>query len=285
MDSHQLHNNTETEAIYPFSPLSGDLFQPEEIFQLDQPIKPPMQCINSSPPTLLDLNNGTIGHKLSCTTRSGQFSAEVMSDSFYSINDESTSSSPNNNNNDAACFYPSGTSYNNEYFGNCDMDRVAPQIGPRSGLTLKTSPNIPQPANEILMEYQHADNEYSPYNYKSCKRKSDFSSIIPQQSNSSNEYCQYPGEAPNNGVGTDCFFGDQAESICMGTKEAAEFVSEYNLPQRSVVSQQLAALQQRNSYLPFYSGSDADGQPSTSIGGGGILPANVTYSISVESSQ
>lgn len=288
MASHQLHNNTtETNVIYPFSPLSGDLFQPEEIFQLDQPIKPPMECINASPPTLLDLNNGTIGHKLSCTNRSGQFSTEVMSDSFYNINDESTSSSPHNNNNEAACFYPSTTSYNNEYYGNCDIGRAQPPMGPRSGCTLKTSPNTPQPANEILMEFQHADNEhYSQFNYKGYKRKSDLSSIIPQQGNNSNEYCQYSGGAPSNSVGTDCFFGEQSESVCMATKEAAEFVSEYNLPQTSVVSQQLAALQQRNSYLPFYSGIDATaGQQSTSIGGGGGLPANVTYSISVESSQ
>lgn len=286
MASHQLHNNaTETDVIYPFSPLSGDLFQPEEIFQLDQPIKPPMQCVNSSPPTLLDLNNGTIGHKLICTTRNGQFSSEVMSDSFYSINDESTSSSPNNNNNEAACFYPSATSYssqnNNEssdllavdYYGNC-------RAPPRSRLALKTSPNPTQPENEILMEFQHTDNDelhYSQFNYKGCKRKSDFPSNIPQ---GSNEYCQYPGGVPSDDVGTDCYFGDQAESSCMGTKEAAEFVSEYNLPQTPAVSQQLAALQQRNSYLPFYSGTGST-QQSTSI----PLPANVTYSISVESSQ
>lgn len=298
--AHQLHNSTtETDVIYPFSPLSGDLFQPEEIFQLDQPIKPPMQCFNASPPTLLDLNNGTIGHKLSCTSRSGQFSTDVMSDSYYSINDESTSSSPNNNNNESACFYPSATSYSNnnndssdllattvDYYGNCDIVRAQPTIEPRSRLTLKTSPNTPQSANEILMEFQNEDNEehlhYSQFNYKGCKRKSDISVM---QGNSSKQYCQYPGGAQGDGVGADCYFGDRTESICMETKEAAEFVSEYNLPQTSVVSQQLAALQQRNSYLPFYSGIGASGQQSTSIGGGGGLPANVTYSISVESSQ
>lgn len=291
MGSHQLQNSTlETDVAYPFSPLSGDLFQPEVIFQLDQPIKPPM-CINSSPPTLLDLNNGTIGHK-SCATRSEQFSTDVMSDSFYSINDESTSSSPNDNNNEASCFYPTSYSNNNndtsdlatavDYYGNCDM------IGSRSRITLKTSPNTPQPPSENLMHFEHAGNEdlhYSQFNYKGCKRKSDLSSIIPQQGNSSNEYCQYPAGASSNGVGTDCYFGDQVESILMGSKDTAEFVSEYNLPQTSVVSQQLAALHQRNSFLPFYSESDAAGEQSTSIGGGGGLPANVTYSISVESSQ
>lgn len=47
--------------MYQFSPLSGDLFQPEEIFQLDQPLKPPGGVNNSiSPPTFLDLGSGTI---------------------------------------------------------------------------------------------------------------------------------------------------------------------------------------------------------------------------------
>lgn len=303
MGSHHIHSSTtEADVNYPFSPLSGDLFQPEEIFQLDQPIKPPMQCVNSSPPTLLDLNNGTIGHKLSCTTRSGQFSTDVMSDSFYSINDDSTSSaSPNNNNNESACFYPSATSYSNnnndsedllatavDYYGNCDIGRAPPPNGPRNRLTLKTSPNTTHASSEIIMEFQQADNEevhYSQYNYKGGKRKSDFVSMMPQHGNSiSNEYCQYPNGTLSDSIGTDCYFGDQTDSICNGTKETAEFVSEYNLPHTSVVSQQLAALQQRNSYMPFYSGSGAAaGQQSTS--GGGCLPANVTYSISVESSQ
>lgn len=47
--------------MYQFSPLSGDLFQPDEIFQLDHPIKTTEPvATNSSPPTLLDLGSGTI---------------------------------------------------------------------------------------------------------------------------------------------------------------------------------------------------------------------------------
>lgn len=49
--------------MYQFSPLSGDLFQPDEIFQLDHPIKTITETVattNSSPPTLLDLGSGTI---------------------------------------------------------------------------------------------------------------------------------------------------------------------------------------------------------------------------------
>lgn len=48
---------------YDFSNISADLFQPEEIFQLDQPIKPDFIQPNDmarSPPTLLDLGSGTI---------------------------------------------------------------------------------------------------------------------------------------------------------------------------------------------------------------------------------
>ena len=54
---------------YDFLPLGGELFQPEEIFQLDQPLKsqeyaPILHSQNSeiarSPPMLLDLGSGTI---------------------------------------------------------------------------------------------------------------------------------------------------------------------------------------------------------------------------------
>ncbi|XP_072386118.1 uncharacterized protein [Diabrotica undecimpunctata] len=53
---------------YDFTNISTDLFQPEEIFQMDQPVKPDyVNQINQndvarSPPTLLDLGSGTI-HK------------------------------------------------------------------------------------------------------------------------------------------------------------------------------------------------------------------------------
>uniref|UniRef100_A0A1B0GKX5 GCM domain-containing protein n=1 Tax=Lutzomyia longipalpis TaxID=7200 RepID=A0A1B0GKX5_LUTLO len=54
-------DTTNQQDLYQFSPLSGDLFQPEEIFQLDQPLKPPGGVNNSiSPPTFLDLGSGTI---------------------------------------------------------------------------------------------------------------------------------------------------------------------------------------------------------------------------------
>ncbi|RZC42821.1 transcription factor glial cells missing [Asbolus verrucosus] len=50
---------------YDFTNIPGDLFQPEEIFQLDQPIKPDyvpnsQSDMTRSPSTLLDLGSGTI---------------------------------------------------------------------------------------------------------------------------------------------------------------------------------------------------------------------------------
>lgn len=51
-------------AQYDFTNFPNDLFQPEEIFQLDQPIRPDYNVaqneIARSPPTLLDLGSGTI---------------------------------------------------------------------------------------------------------------------------------------------------------------------------------------------------------------------------------
>lgn len=54
-----------TNNQYDYTNISGDLFQPEEIFQLDQPLRPEFaQNCNTdlarSPPTLLDLGSGTI---------------------------------------------------------------------------------------------------------------------------------------------------------------------------------------------------------------------------------
>ncbi|KAI4464704.1 glial cells missing related/glide [Holotrichia oblita] len=69
-DGNHIHNqqfsndiNVNLNNQYDFSNISADLFQPEEIFQLDQPIKPDFVQQNDiarSPPTLLDLGSGTI---------------------------------------------------------------------------------------------------------------------------------------------------------------------------------------------------------------------------------
>ncbi|KAJ8915648.1 hypothetical protein NQ315_003432 [Exocentrus adspersus] len=81
---------------YDFSSISTDLFQPEEIFQMDQPVKPDYVHINQSneiarsPSTLLDLGSGTI-HR------------EFKTEDYWSpsignmlINDDSNNSSNSN---------------------------------------------------------------------------------------------------------------------------------------------------------------------------------------------
>lgn len=56
--------NTTPQPQYDFTNFPNDLFQPEEIFQLDQPLRPDYIVQSSevarSPPTLLDLGSGTI---------------------------------------------------------------------------------------------------------------------------------------------------------------------------------------------------------------------------------
>ena len=60
---HQIDNSSQQQ--YDFANISTDLFQPEEIFQLDQPIKTDFiqhsqNEVSRSPSTLLDLGSGTI---------------------------------------------------------------------------------------------------------------------------------------------------------------------------------------------------------------------------------
>ncbi|XP_023309953.1 transcription factor glial cells missing-like [Anoplophora glabripennis] len=81
---------------YDFNNISTDLFQPEEIFQMDQPVKPDYVNISQnndvarSPPTLLDLGSGTI-HR--------EFKSEDYWNSNINnmlINDDSNNSSNSN---------------------------------------------------------------------------------------------------------------------------------------------------------------------------------------------
>lgn len=88
--------------LYQFSPLSGDLFQPEEIFQLDQPLKPPGGLNNStSPPTLLDLGSGTIQQQ------KGIFPDE-----------ESTNNSSSSRNNESSPHHYEATVFGQSHFHN-----------------------------------------------------------------------------------------------------------------------------------------------------------------------
>ncbi|KAJ8968702.1 hypothetical protein NQ314_002157, partial [Rhamnusium bicolor] len=61
--SYSTEMGTSLSQQYDFNSISTDLFQPEEIFQMDQPIKPDFvqtSDIARSPSTLLDLGSGTI---------------------------------------------------------------------------------------------------------------------------------------------------------------------------------------------------------------------------------
>lgn len=81
------------EAAYPdFPAFTGDLFQPEEIFQLDQPLRPdcPMNAhdVARSPSTLLDLGSGTIKYELKQENQDNywtQFLSEDSSSSHLSL--------------------------------------------------------------------------------------------------------------------------------------------------------------------------------------------------------
>ncbi|KAL2745094.1 hypothetical protein V1477_006511 [Vespula maculifrons] len=89
-----LPNQIPQEASYPeFPTFSSDLFQPEEIFQLDQPLRPDFptnsQDIARSPPTLLDLGSGTIKYEVKQHNQEqtywNQFLSEDSSSSHLSI--------------------------------------------------------------------------------------------------------------------------------------------------------------------------------------------------------
>ncbi|KAG7207533.1 hypothetical protein KM043_009164 [Ampulex compressa] len=86
-----LPNQVPQEASYPeFPSFTGDLFQPEEIFQLDQPLRPDFnsQDVARSPPTLLDLGSGTIKYEMKQhqdQTYWNQFLSEDSSSSHLSV--------------------------------------------------------------------------------------------------------------------------------------------------------------------------------------------------------
>ncbi|XP_020277739.1 transcription factor glial cells missing-like [Pseudomyrmex gracilis] len=89
-----LPNQVSQEASYgDFPPFAGDLFQPEEIFQLDQPLRPDFpsnsQEVARSPPTLLDLGSGTIKYEVKQQNQDqnywNQFLSEDSSSSHLSL--------------------------------------------------------------------------------------------------------------------------------------------------------------------------------------------------------
>lgn len=92
---HPQHLQHQHQQSYQFSPMSDDLFQPEEIFQLDQPLKNQTnttQFTGPSPPTttLLDLGSGVIQHKQ-------QNNKNVIACGIDGLYDETLSRSPTYN--------------------------------------------------------------------------------------------------------------------------------------------------------------------------------------------
>lgn len=93
--AYNLPNQVSQEASYPdFPPFTGELLQPEEIFQLDQPLRPEFtmnsQEVARSPPTLLDLGSGTIKYEMQKQHQDqapywNQFLSEDSSSSHLSI--------------------------------------------------------------------------------------------------------------------------------------------------------------------------------------------------------
>lgn len=91
---YSLPNQISQETPYPeFPTYTSDLFQPEEIFQLDQPLRPDFpinsQDVARSPPTLLDLGSGTIKYEVKHQNQEqaywNQFLSEDSSSSHLSM--------------------------------------------------------------------------------------------------------------------------------------------------------------------------------------------------------
>lgn len=135
--------------IYKFSPLSGEAFQPDEIFQLDQPIRYSNNAFNaSSPQTLLDLGSGTIETKINTSIHG----FNGVSDSFYNLNEDSTSSSQNNDN--SICSYPNyHMSNNNNVIGSNRDD-------PGNSLEILGLNNCDGTGNEHTVEMPRLENNF-----------------------------------------------------------------------------------------------------------------------------
>lgn len=88
---------------YDFANLTADLFQPEEIFQLDQPIKPDLvqhHVVQSdmarSPSTLLDLGSGTIHREFKNEDYWNQSMASIINDDGSNSSSSRFPNSPEN---------------------------------------------------------------------------------------------------------------------------------------------------------------------------------------------
>lgn len=177
-------NGQQTTDDNQYSPYSGDLLQPEEIFQLDQPIRASSNVGSgtqnaSSPPTLLDLGSGNIEQKPNIYHAS---SHEHLTDSYYSLNDDNSTNSSHNNDH---CFYANisdihlnnnNNNNNNNTSNNNNNNWATMNINSHQvdGMTITatTSPfENSTNSNYYCMDFQTSPNFSS---FKEHKRKSDF---------------------------------------------------------------------------------------------------------------
>lgn len=201
----------ETQDIYQYSPYSGDLLQPEEIYQLDQPIRSAnvssmtgaASTASSSPPaTLLDLGSGTIEQKPII------YAHNDLNDPYYNVHDDNSTNSSHNN--ETNCFYqninetihlnnnnnnnnsPSMMSMNAQHLDAtntfaptnyyCDTRRYAKQSHSYAGHTDAHSPTQHSPTEQqICMEFQNA----AVMNYSTANTNNN-NNIITNNNNNSN---------------------------------------------------------------------------------------------------
>ncbi|KAJ6621273.1 Transcription factor glial cells missing [Pseudolycoriella hygida] len=147
--------------IYKLSPMSGEVYQPDEIFQLDQPIRYPNNAFNSSSSqTLLDLGSGTIETKINASSHC----FNDASDSFYNLNEDSTSSSQNNDG--ISCSYSTyRLGHNNNLVGDNRVD-----LGNTSHISgLDDIDHIietPRYENSLHIQYEHQSIHFKTHRAK-----------------------------------------------------------------------------------------------------------------------
>lgn len=91
-------HETAGNQAFDFAPMTGEIFQPEEIFQLDQPLRPDYQTFHeqhnhselaNSPPTFIDLGSGAIHKENFKSEESYWMHCQQNSDHFIISNDDS----------------------------------------------------------------------------------------------------------------------------------------------------------------------------------------------------
>lgn len=119
------------QEMYQFSPLSGDLFQPEEIFQLDQPLnQSKVHRLQTPPQTLLDLGSGTIQLKGTVVANNSTASSHLNDSQYYSYESLPVDTTPNRSSASNNPSYttikcpPQGSTYQYQASINCGSEKL-----------------------------------------------------------------------------------------------------------------------------------------------------------------